>query len=203
MKKILLALFCAFPLAANAADFTGANVWIGGQFIEGSLDWLDTEDNSSLNIGDSDTSFAIGADYGFALSPDLVVLAGLSWNDKASAGKFSDGTSGSTRINVESDPSYMIYLAPGIKINESSLLYGKVSYSKADGRLYGTDESGKAFDLKDNDKSVGYGIGIRSYFSDGLFVNAEVDRTEYSYAIETIKIDAPITRATISIGMTF
>ena len=201
MKKTLLALACATPFVANAADFTGANVWVGGQYIDSSADWLDNDDGTRFSLGDSDSGITAGADYGLSIGNDAVVLVGAAWNDKASAGRITDGAN--LDVKLETDPSYTVYVAPGLKINESSLLYAKVSYSKAKGRIYGTDSNGDAFSLSGDDKDVGYGFGLRSYLTKDVFVNADVVRTEYSYSVDTVDIDVPVTRATIAIGMTF
>ena len=209
MKKLLAMMAFALPLSANASDFTGLSVWVGGQYTDGETKYFDKLDNSRTDFDDTDTGLTIGADYGFALTDNSVLLVGVSWADKADIASLdfvNDGGDAST-ISAESEQSYMFYVAPGYKIGESSLLYAKLSYSEAEGTLTvdnnvdGTSFSSRGID----DKAFGYGLGFRSYVTENVFLNADVERVEYEYSVSDFEatIDTPITRASITVGMSF
>jgi len=200
MKKLLAAMALALPLSANAADFTGLNVWIGGQYTDGETEFFDSLDNAGADFDDTDFGLTLGADYGFGVSDDAVILVGASWSDKSDMGSIS-GADGS--LSTELDPSYMLYVAPGVKVGDSSLLYAKLSYSEAEGTL-SVQTSEFSGSLSQDDKAVGYGVGFRSYLTDNVFLNAEIEHIEYEYSLaDTLTIDAPITRASVTVGMSF
>jgi opacity protein-like surface antigen len=211
VKKIIAAALLSAPFAAGAADFTGLNVWVGGQYVDGEFEGRDFSDNSTFSIDDTDTVLTIGADYGFALSESTVLIVGMSWSDKADIADLSFNEGGEDlRFSVESDQSYMAYIAPGIKVGQSSLLYAKLSYSDADAKVtLKSITNGTSASLSESDKALGFGAGFRTHISDNAFLNIEVERIEHEYSYRNtvldfnIDADTPVTRASVSVGMTF
>lgn len=209
MKKIIAAAILSAPLAASAADFTGLNVWVGGNYTDGEAEFLETDTNVRNSVDDNDFGLTIGADYGFALGDNAVVLVGASWADKAylGSGTTTDSSNNPLYLKTESDQSYMFYVAPGVKVGQSSLLYAKLSYSEAEGKLtVNIPALSYADSVSQDDKAFGYGVGFRSYVTDNVFLNAEVERIEYDYELPAswaLSVETPISRASLNIGMTF
>jgi len=121
---------------------------------------------------------------------------GATWNDTAKLGEVT--IPNTLYAEAESDPPYEIYIAPGFKVNDSTLAFIKTSMTKAKGKL-----NIGGYELSDDDTAFGFGFGLRSYITDNVFFNSEVERTEFKYSIGTTQIKTPVTRATLALGMTF
>jgi hypothetical protein len=216
MKKSLAALALLLPIAATAADFTGPSVWAGGQYINATSKGGISNQLGSINadMGNNGYGVSFGGDYGFSVNDDVKVLLGASWMDTAKAGKLEIQGNGSLVGTLESKPKYSVYIAPGYKINDSTLAYFKASFTKAKGRLTetetsqipdggGTSSVQNRYNVNDDETALGYGFGLRSYVTDQIFLNADVSRTNFKYTFDGSDVRTPVVRATVAVGMSF
>jgi hypothetical protein len=216
MKKTLAAFALLLPIAATAADFTGPSVWAGGQYISGTSKGGIPNQFGSINadMGNNGYGVSFGGDYGFSVNDNVKVLLGASWSDTANLGKVSlqTGADSNPLIKLESKPKYSVYIAPGYKINDSTLAYVKASFTKTEGRYSGISASNSGpdgtttfdgFKTRDDETELGYGFGLRSYVTDQIFLNADVTRTNFKYTFNNSDYRTPIVRATVAIGMSF
>lgn len=194
-----VALIIAVSTApVTAGDFTGLSVWAGGQKISTDAKFGDIDDGSRFEFGSSDVGLSFGADYGVALSERGRLFFGVSWSDSVPLGGFAaDGTVAS----MKAKDAVSLYVAPGAKISDSTLIYLKASYSESKGVLNGVSRVDGPFYFSDTDKSFGYGIGLRTYLTEKIFLNAEYEAIEYEYSLAgTISIDASVNRSTLAFG---
>ena len=212
MRSILLASTACTSLVgsavtAHASDFAGGNVWLGIDYVSGFSEMTIVDSDgivSSLSMGEKSEGFILGADYGFGFGSynDVVILVGASFRSKSSLGELSvDDLS----FSFDVDPSYTIHIAPGIKINESTLAYAKLAISEVE--IEGSVKLAGATEftaLKKNERSNSLGFGIRSFYNDEMFINLEIMNEEYNYSgLDDASFDFPMTRATLSFGINF
>lgn len=97
---------------------------------------------------------------------------------------FSDSVGDSANITMKARTSYGVALLPGIKVNDSSLLYVRLGYLRANFKtsVSATDNSGMTFSDSDNKWRNGfqYGVGIETYVAENVSVRGEFDHTSFN-----------------------
>jgi len=161
------------------------------------------------------SNFIPGADfnYGFATSNNTVLGLGVTYDfKKAKTGglTFNDGL---FTFNNELKNHYSIYVQPTYVINKDSAMFAKIGrhFAKANFSSYeiGEDE----FVTTKNIKGWGYGLGLKTFLTSNLFVQAEAGVVNYEDFNFTesfgfgedayITIKPKTTNATISVGYKF
>lgn len=165
-------LLSFFSTGALAKDFSGFSVF--GTLSNQTTTIELAEGGDNLGLGATDRAFDIGADYGFAISSDAVLLVGGTWQISGPELFSFNGTSGlGTAFKFESDEEWTLFVAPGIKFNDSTLVYGKLSHHsmtvKATGDIVGDED----FD------GLGYGVGVRIAVGEMGFLVLEAMQVDY------------------------
>lgn len=175
MKKIIAAVAVAvtvfapqaFAQAKNFEGFSlGANLNIASST---------TEITSTIFNGKSTESgqnLGLQGQYNFALGDSFVLGVGFG----AGLGDLKAGTitSGGTTLTIKQKEAYSVYVAPGVAINDSVLLYGKVA------AISGKFESSAATTSTTAVSGVGYGFGVQSYINKNLFIQGEFMQNNYA-----------------------
>lgn len=61
----------------------------------------------------------------------------------------------------------------------------------------------------EDDKALDYGAGFRTYLCDNAFMNVEIECVDHEYSYRSTALDfnfdadAPVARASVTVGMTF
>lgn len=130
------------------------------------------------NISDSRGSLDLGND---GWNGELNGGIGWVFQDHYYLGAEIFGTVNSAEINVGRDSlkykySYGIDLVPGVKISDSTMLYGKVGYIGAE-----FDASGSRFGSKDKNKSgLQLGLGLETMVTNNVSTKIEYDYNTFS-----------------------
>lgn len=109
---------------------------------------------------------------------------------------FSDSNGDSANLTMKARTSYGVALLPGIKVNDSSLLYVRLGYLRANFKTNAsiTDgSSGMSFSASDSEWRNGfqYGVGIETYVAENVSVRGEFDHTSFNSRSVTGSATAP------------
>jgi hypothetical protein len=157
----------------------------------------DDTTTSRVGLGASDTTFGVGADYGFGDGTKSVFRVGVEYQGKTDAGIFETST-------IEDEARWSVYVAPGMVIGQS-LFYARLGVTYGETLLSDPED---AFSRKYDTDGTFYGVGVRSYFDDGVFVDVSFDRAQ----LDTIRgpelgaasrFEPEVTSGRIAIGVTF
>ena len=91
----------------------------------------------------------------------------------ASGGNKSDGTTTTNSGKAEIKDYYTLYIQPGYAVNNTSAIYAKVLYANAKLNVSGATSASK--DLE----GWGGGIGLKTFLDKNLFVQTELNYTEF------------------------
>jgi opacity protein-like surface antigen len=224
INKILLAstALTSLLVTSNAfsqtTNFVGPSLSFTESFIGSSSEnkaILVPEDNLLLlsNTPGKRNDFIPGADfnYGFATSNNTVVGLGVTYDfKKVKTGGLSFEDSDLT-FNNELKNHYSIYVQPTYVINKDSAMFAKV------GRHFAKANFSSNFDIGEDEfvtasKNVtgwGYGLGLKTFLTSSLFVQAEagiVDYEDFNFTADeviNVSIKPRTTNATISVGYKF
>ena len=91
----------------------------------------------------------------------------------ASGGNKSDGVTTTNSGKAEIKDYYTLYVQPGYAINNTSAIYAKVLYANAKLDVSGATSASK------NLEGWGGGIGLKTFLDKNLFVQTELNYTEF------------------------
>ncbi|MEB0133824.1 porin family protein [Actimicrobium sp. CCC2.4] len=199
MKKLLIATAvaatCAAPQAfaqtTQARNFEGFSAGINANYAKTRA--TARFGNQSGSSDDTSTNGSVQGAYGFALNDKFVMGVG------ATAG-FGDLDAGSFNgVSVKAKDMVSVYVEPGYKMTNSTLVYGKLSYQRMKGELSGAGTS-----ASDTFDGYGIGVGVRSMISNKFYVQAELSELDYgSESVRGIEIEPKQTVGTIGVGYKF
>lgn len=167
----------AFAQADQNAPFTGLGIGLAVTSVKNSLELSST----SLDFAATSTEAALIGSYGFAMSKDWVGTLGLSVGLKNS--DYDTVVSSGVTNNAVAKNHIALSFAPGWRINEQSMVYGKVALHSM--TVNYTASTG--FDKTITHQGTGLGLGYAMAISRNIELRAEY---------ETIQFDAQNTAAT-------
>lgn len=180
---------------AQAENFTGASL----AFNTG-LNSTEIKLTNFPPYHSNSTPFVFNTSYTFALSPKATLAVGFDY-DLTDTVLISSADSGDSDWLLKDH--YSINIEPGYAFNENTLGYIKLAYHNARSYYKPADV------IADNNNisGVGYGFGAKIFFNKDLFLNLEIQQTEYGgYAnsyFSGYNIVHTITTSTIGIGYKF
>lgn len=196
MKKILIATAIAATLVApqafaQAQNFEGFS--LGANLNVANASTEVTGPGLSLKPSESSQNLGLQAQYNWALGDAFVLGAGVS----VGVGDLKGGeyNSGGT-FNVKQKEAYSLFVAPGVALNDSVLLYGKVAALSGKAELTGPGVSGSA-----TANGVGYGLGVQSYLNKNLFIQGELMQNNYNEVDINPTTKGKLNSAIFSIGV--
>lgn len=199
MKKLLIATAvfasCAAPQVfaqtAQPRNFEGFSAGINANYAKTRA--TARFGNESSTASDTSTNGSIQGSYGFPLNDKFVMGVGAT----AGFGDLDGGSYNGTSLKAKD--MYSVYLEPGYRLTEATLLYGKLSYQSMKGELSGGGASAsETFD------GYGVGVGVRSMINSKFYVQAEINEVDYSSkALNGINVDPKQTIGTIGVGYKF
>ena len=167
LKSGLLALVCVSG-AAMAANFSGPEAGVsvtmngGSTLIDSKVD-----DDYDANRGQQSIGVKLHAGYGFEMGNDTVVLVGVGYNPT----DIKAGTANKTSLKIQN--SWSLYVAPGMKLNDSSLAYVKIAYE------VGKVKSSGDTNIDQSITGFGYGVGLRTEINKTTFLETEIKQVNY------------------------
>jgi opacity protein-like surface antigen len=202
MKKIIIAAafaVIATGASAQASNFEGFSAGLNLNTVASNTKFA--FDTISLDgIGQQSWNGALQGAYGFVTSPSTVVSVGVTYGlGKSKAGALVDSV-GSANFEVKNQLS--VYVEPGFLINNSTLIYGKMSYEKAKIDSFASDDE----TISKSINGTGFGFGARTMIAKTAYIQVEIKQIGYGSA----KFDGTDTAfktksavGTVGIGMKF
>jgi opacity protein-like surface antigen len=192
MKKLIASLIAAAIFPSVSFAFEGFSAGANLNFINAATKL--TASGTTVNLGGPTSQFAsLQAAYGFATGKDLILSVGGSYG-------LSDVKAGGvTGYDFKGKNIWQLYLEPGVKMNPTTLAYGKIAYSGMKGVLTTSTTSDS-----ENVKGWGYGAGVRFMTSPTMFWQVEFIQTNYDEKTEgALKYKPSATTGTIGLGFKF
>jgi len=225
INKILLASTALTSLLVTSNAFSQTTNFVGPSLAFTASYIGSSSENKAIVIVDDlvvlsntpgKSNFIPGADfnYGFATSNNTVLGLGVTYDfKKAKTGGLSFQNSAVT-FNNELKNHYSIYVQPTYVINKDSAMFAKIGrhFAKANFSSnldFGGDEFVTA---SKNVTGWGYGLGLKTFLTSNLFVQAEagvVDYEDFNFTADddgdvyNVSIKPKTTNATISVGYKF
>jgi opacity protein-like surface antigen len=219
----LLASVAATPAFSQAKNFAGPSIAIGAGYnsLETPVKLKETlpEEGgiSTLTFGGSKQNFNYLADisYGIEMNKDFVMSLGATYDFNKSESEILSGTDendDTASFKGKLKDHYSVYLQPTYLINSSTGIFAKASYNFAKAS-YTIASGGDSLSISDDVNGWGYGLGIKSFLNNNLFIQAEGSLTKYdktsktlegeSGSIYNISSEPEVLSAIISIGYKF
>ncbi len=175
MKKLLIAsaivaTFAAPQAFAQAKNFEGFSVGLNINANSSDTDITNTGGFVKAT-GQTSTNASVQAQYNLALGSAFVLGVGGAFE----MGDADLGSSGTT-FSGKRKNAYSVYIAPGIALDDSWLIYGKVASIAASFETTGA----AIFTGKTDTTGVGYGIGFQKMLNKNVYLQAEFMQNKYN-----------------------
>jgi len=229
MKKIIVTLFATFfAFTVNNASADLGGFVVGVTLSNNDLDTVVTDDidsngtiNTTKSLTDSVNGASIFAEHTILGSGSLGITLGVEYTpvdadlDKRSAtqatikDKATSSTSGTNSGEASIEDHFTFYIQPGYVMNENTMFYGTLGYSKAD--ITATWKSVSSTDTTKVQTLDGtkVGVGVKRVNDNGIVLKLEWSETDYdkvSYKTTnstTVAGDIDNTVLALSIGKSF
>jgi opacity protein-like surface antigen len=173
MKKIALMAAAVIATAVHAeevsSNFEKFSVYGNFHHITSSTKFS-INGSSFDGVGTSATGLSIGADKGFEFGKSGAVLVG--GEIMLSNPKYLDITTRTSHLNTKQKEGYSLYVAPGVKVSDNTLVYFKVGLEHL--KLEGSGGGESSF------SGTSYGVGTRINFDPKFFMTVEFKQTSFS-----------------------
>jgi opacity protein-like surface antigen len=173
-------------------NFVGPSVEVGTQFKN-----LDVKSEDFIFTDEANTLGRLAFNYGLPSSDRTVIALGASYTAGKSRASISNYYG---NLNVVYDNMYALYVAPTYVVNETTAIFAKGSYNKADASLSYSSFIDDIETIKKNINGFGYGIGITTFISKDVFLKAEIEQVNYGSFGD---IKTKHTNSTIAVGVKF
>ena len=170
MHKTLIAAAIAATFVtpqafAQSKNFEGFSVLGGLNITNSKYDFTANPGQTSFSTDKTATNVQLQAEYGIALSNNVMLGIGVT----AGLGDLSFGTPPTATDEVKLKDNVSVYVAPGVTLNDSTLLYAKLA------SVSGTASSNGTTSLS----GIGYGLGARFLTGKNVFFQAEYLYTKF------------------------
>jgi hypothetical protein len=129
--------------------------------------------------------------YGFDMGNDTVVLVGMNYTPTEIKAGASDNTSAKIKN------SWSLYVAPGMKLNDSSLAYVKLAYEAGKFQINSTTSINQSI------SGLGYGVGLRTEINKTTFLETEIKQVNYKKFTYKNAVDFTNSATVGSVGVVF
>lgn len=212
ITTILISTF--FSIIANAQksvkNFIGPSVVIGIQSTGTKLNVIEgyQEDQSGLNKSSSKDLIKLSAQYGIETHiNNFLMNIGASYVPEASTVNISSDEGDSLGNSIILKNVIAVYIEPTYVLSETTSIFGKLSYNKADSYFNGYDGDPGAGASK-NIYGTGLGLGVTHFLRKDFFLKAEIETVHYGTNTYDADYDPYLAKtkqrnATIALGMKF
>lgn len=164
-----LAASSAFAQSDKQAAFTGLGLGLSVSSVKNTIDLSST----SVDFGKTSSEAALIGSYGFAMSKDWVGTVGLSVGLKKSDYDAVDFPGNTTTAAVKNHIA--LSFAPGFRIGDQGLLYGKVALHSMAVNYTNTN----GFDTTLTHQGTGIGLGYAFAISRNVELRAEYETVQF------------------------
>lgn len=208
MKKLIMATaLTVITSMANAQsnNFVGAYAGIDLNLRSSTAKLSTSNDDGSSGSFDGLGRQSINGtlDFGYNYKVDNKIVVGLGGtydlnNTTLAKASGTDSAGETSSISLKEKNHYSVYVAPGYKISEGTLAYGKLSYHNSKV----ADSTGE---LNEKVHGLGYGAGIKTMIDKNMYFKVEVQRVDYRdlTIVSGVKGSTGTTIGTIGIGYNF
>ncbi len=167
----------AWAQAAKQNNFVGPAVGVAVSAVQNKADYNGTFaplDGQSTQTNNSDVSLL--ASWGFAVTPDWVLTAGLSYGlNSVDSGSIAYTWSGAQTLTTKTKEHVAISIAPGYRVGSSALVYGKLSYNQIKAEYADTLTGSGSI----SPSGTGVGFGAAFAVAPQLELRAEYEAIKY------------------------
>lgn len=221
-KKLLATTaFAGLVATSNAfsqtTNFVGPSLAITGSYVgASSTNSLEAANFSNTPGKRNDLIPGVDFNYGFASGNNFVIGVGATYDfSKTKIGGLSISNYLGEDVDVSFDNElkehYSLYVQPTYIVNKDSAIFAKLGrhFAKATFSATATEGITDNFSVSKNIEGWGYGLGLKTFLSNNLFVQAEAGIVNYEKfeAVEDsnppISIKPRTINGTISIGYKF
>lgn len=174
---------------AQIKKFNGASISVGGSAVGSrvGVDFTDASTNNNnlaLDLGKTDITLSGEVSYTMPLKNNFAFEIGLNGdaNNEIDAGRVS--LSGII-LKYTYGSHYSAFIKPIYLINDNSGVFIKIGAHEAKAKAT-TFEGSTTASGEQKIKGTGYGVGIKSYINNNMFIQAEVNSVDYDKISETI-----------------
>ncbi|GAA4027165.1 porin family protein [Actimicrobium antarcticum] len=197
MKKLLIVTavaassFAAPQAFAQTRNFEGFSAGINANYAKSRATF--NSGGQSASTEDKSSNGSIQGSYGLPLNDKFVLGVG------ANAGLGDLDAGASNGISVKAKDMYSVYLEPGYRVTDTTLVYGKVAYQSMKGEIAGAGGS-----ASDTFNGYGVGVGVRSMISKNVYWQAEITEVDYrSKSLNGVDVEPKQTLGTVGVGYQF
>lgn len=208
-SAIFASVFFSFTTNAQVSvkNFAGPSVEVGVQATKTKLTLVQTYDGSDDGLSQNNTNYLkkLSAQYGFETSiNNLVIGLGASYALGNATVHFVDCSCYDEFAKLKNAMS--VYIEPTYVLNDTTAVFGKLSYNRVNSTVYFYGDDPDAADSK-TISGRGIGVGVTHFLTKDLFLKAEIESVHYGnntydgydpYAAKTKQ-----TNSTISLGVKF
>ena len=156
----------------------------------------DGPNTSNITFGGSKHNFNYLADisYGIEMNKDFVISIGATYDFSKSESEILSGTDengDAASVKGKLKDHYSVYLQPTYLINSSTGIFAKASYNFAKAS-YTISVNEDSLSISDDVNGWGYGLGIKSFLNNNLFIQAEGSLTKYDRTSKNLEGDTGI-----------
>lgn len=160
----------AFAQANSAANFTGFGI---GVSIASSKNKLEFEPAASGPFEGTDSTADLLASYGFNMGSQWVGTVGMAVGLKSTS--FGTFVGASSNSNATTKQHFALSFAPGLRIGNDGLVYGKLAFHQVSVNYTST----AGFDDTKTHTGTGIGIGYAYAVSPRLELRGELEAINY------------------------
>ena len=195
----IISCAAATNVLAQAKNFAGPSLAIYGGYTGTNTDV--TYGTTTLSLGQNDTVYGGDLSYGIPIDNNFFVSIGATYDlEKTKAGRIGAGASS---INLTLDEHYSFYIQPSYAINNTSAIFAKLGYHKAEGKISVSYDGQTASGTKDFD-AWGYGLGVKTFLNNNVFIQAEASFVDFDKETEDgVGFKPEVAAGIISIGYKF
>jgi len=166
----------------------------------------------------SDSTHALGriaAQYGIQVGEKFVIGVGASYTAGSAQQDIKNtygngyGDTDTSTLSVKYKNMMAAYVAPTFVVSDTTAVFAKVSYNKADAEMTLLSTYGdKDYSSKKSVRGLGYGIGLTTFLSKDIFLTAELEQINYKEKTvdlggADVSFKPKQNNATISLGVKF
>jgi opacity protein-like surface antigen len=186
------------PAFAQKTPFEGLSLGLNA-VLDSSSTELGPDAQRLSGLGWTTQGASIQGAWGWPVGESSIFSVGATYH-------LSDISSGDSNTNggafsLKRHSAYSVYMEPGFKLSNQTLVYATVGYEAANMRL-DTSTGGTEQSIE----GAGYGVGMRSYFSKHGYVQVEIKQLDYRathFPDQTANFKASATEGLLGVGYQF
>ena len=179
---VIASMLMTTPLTAGSSDFAGPYVAVQGSVNGLVLNGKHEDTNGQFTSGTAGKiAGVVGIEAGFSIPVSDNFLLGVGALYHPGAARFAvdsgegSGLDADDEVIVTIDDHMAVFIQPTVSVSESSAVYLKIGYVHA-----GLSITGDVLDPPGSMSGGKFGIGSRTLYSSGMFIQTEAGINDYA-----------------------